>query len=376
MPADNPPADEYNRGTGLVTMHNSFMPFADSDECRPQRMFTYLTRTSISTPKRAYPVTPAAITEGVEVLRFLLEFDLDFDELNREDCVGPYDGLIFEAAWQATQKTLQSLKTQPSLNRLTSTVLAIFEQTSSPLELPLSAAGGAFEQALSGPHLRWETIGICCVRIGLFSARTRATDSFFHQQGYARSARQTTMLRAIDACLQTRTFCGCIEQINDLTLWLLSSACLLATWTCGDDSSRAWSLMGELSSAIIALGFHKGFQGEEARTPYLIELRKRVVATAHELDKGLATFVGRPPHLSRRYCTMDLPLDLPDSIIIGPIEQFEAALAKLDENGWSGNPMVNTAARHRAMALLSVIREEVLELSLGPQRPGLAQSAR
>jgi hypothetical protein len=73
---------------------------------------------------------------------------------------------------------------------------------------------------------------------------------------------------------------------------------------------------------------------------------------------------------------VDLPLDLPDSIIIGPLEHFEAARAKLDNNGWSGDVMVNPVSRLRAILLLSMIREEVLELSLGPPVPNIAQQAR
>jgi hypothetical protein len=134
--------------------------------------------------------------------------------------------------------------------------------------------------------------------------------------------------------------------------------------------------MGDLSSAIVALGFHKGLKHGESGPPYLVELRKRVIALAHERDKELATFVGRPPHLSRRYCTVDLPLDIPDSAILGPVENFEAARARLSENGWSEDVMAHPAARLRAILLLSIIREEVLELSLGPPKPNMTQQAR
>ncbi|KAJ5758373.1 hypothetical protein N7520_005529 [Penicillium odoratum] len=72
---------------------------------------------------------------------------------------------------------------------------------------------------------------------------------------------------------------------------------------------------------------------------------------------------------------MDLPLDLPDSISIGPVEQFEIARANLDKNGWSGNVMVNPVSRFRAVLLLSMICEEVLELSIGPQTPNIAEKA-
>ncbi|KAJ5619234.1 hypothetical protein N7510_003218 [Penicillium lagena] len=377
-PTENPPANDYDRGTGLVTMHNSLMPFADFNGRQPHRKFAYLTRTSVFTPKRTYPVTPAAIAEGVEVLRSLLEFNADFPELIRDQCENDElcGSLLSKAAWRATQSTLQCLGARSTLDQLTSTALAIFEQTTCPLELPISAENDTLELALSGNRLRWETIGMCFVRFGLYSGMVKASGQVFHGCGQSNFDRQKTMLKAFDACMQTRAFCDQVEQTNDLTLWLLTSVYTLATWCFGDDSSRAWRLMGDLSSAIAALGFHKGFKGGEPGPPYLVELRKRVIALAHERDKELATFVGRPPRLNRRYYAVDLPLDLPDSIIIGPVEHFEAARLKLDENGWSGDVMVNPVSRLRAILLLSMIREEVLELSLGPSMPNIAQQAR
>jgi hypothetical protein len=325
-------------------------------------------------------MTPTAIAEGVEVLRFLLQFTADFHEVDRdqyESDAGELCGsLLFKAAWRATQSTLRGLGARPPLDQLTSTALAIFEQTACPLELPISAENDALELALSGPRLRWETIGMCFIHIGLFSATLRPNSQVFHRRRRLNFDRQNAMLMAFNACMQTRAFCNQAEQTNDLTLWLLTSVLTFASWCFGDDSSRVWSLMGDLSSAITALGFHKGFKDGDPGPPYLVELRKRVIALAHERDKGLATFVGRPPRLSRRYYAIDPPLDLPDSIIIGPIEHFEAARAKLDENGWSGDVMVNPVSRLRAILLLSMIREEVLELSLGPPMPDIAQQAR
>ncbi|KAJ6090564.1 hypothetical protein N7486_009379 [Penicillium sp. IBT 16267x] len=383
-PSENSLAEgyDYDRGTGLVNMHNSLMPLADLNGRQPHRKFAYLTRTGVFTPKRAYPVTPAAISEGVEVLRSLLEFNADLNDVdkylcdNESDAVDLCGSLIFNAAWRATQTTLRCLGSRPSLSELASTAISIFEQTANPLELPISAENDAIELALSGPRLRWETIGICFIRIGSLIATMRTNDQVFLTRGQSNFDRQKAMLMAFDACMKTRAFCDQVEQTNDLTLWLLVSASTFTTWCFGDDSSRAWCLIGDLSSAIAALGFHRGFKNEEPNPPYLVELRKRIMALAHQRDKELATFVGRPPRLSQRYYTMDLPLDLPDSIIIGPVEQFESARAKLDENGWSGNNMVNPVSQLRADLLLSMIREEVLELSLGPQIPNIAQQAR
>lgn len=355
------------------------MPFADFNGRQPHGRFAYLTRTSIITPEKAYPVTPTVIAEGVEVLRSLLDFSADVHGVIRDQyengTVELCGSILFRAAWRATQSTLQQLGPRPSVGQLTRTALTIFEQTACPLELPISAEGDALELALSGQRLRWETIGMCFIYIGFFSATARNNKQVFHR-GQVHFDTHETMLMAFNACMQTRVFCDRAEQTNDLTLWLLALSVTFATWCFGDDSSRAWHLMGDLASAIAALGFQKGFKDRESNPPYLLELRKRVMALAHERDKELATFVGRPPRLNRRYYALDLPLDLPDSVVMGPVEHFEVARAKLDENGWSGNVMVNPVSRLRAILLLSMLREEVLELSLGPPIPDIAQQTR
>ncbi|KAJ5651252.1 uncharacterized protein N7484_004975 [Penicillium longicatenatum] len=381
-PSENSSAEnyDYGRGTGLVNMHNSLMPLADLNGRQPLRQFAYLTRTGIFTPMQAYPLTPASILEGVEVLRSLLEFYADLNghaqRLYENEAVDLCGSIILNAAWRATHTTLQCLGSRPSVAELASTATAIFEQTASPFKLPSSAANGAIELALSGPRLRWETIGLCFTQIGPFIATMRSNSQACFARGQSNFDRHKAMIMAFDACMKCRAFCDQVEQTNDLTLWLLVSVSALASWCFGDDSSRAWCLVGDLSSAIAALGFHKGFESEKTTPPYLVELRKRVMALAHQRDKELATFVGRPPRLSRLYYTMDLPLDLPDKIIIGSVEQFESAKATLDQNGWSRNIMVNPVSRLRAVVLLSMIREEVLELSLGPQIPSIAQQAR
>ncbi|KAJ5117311.1 hypothetical protein N7448_010943 [Penicillium atrosanguineum] len=130
--------------------------------------------------------------------------------------------------------------------------------------------------------------------------------------------RATTMLKALDASTQCRAFCGEIEQVNDLVLWLLTMTSSFSTWCCGDNSSRSWWLMGDLASAITAMGLYRGFDNTDGQ-----------LSLAHELDKGLARFVGRPPRLHRQYFVLDLPLDLSNELVMGPVEEFEAAKTEL-----------------------------------------------
>ena len=360
------------------------------------RSSPYLTRTGISAPTRSYPVTPALLAKGVEVLRFLTDVDLSPHGLREslEQKMSPWGGPLARAAWRAVQSTLQKLEAGSSLDQLTRTALALFEQTARPLHLPTSPANDALTDALSGERLRWETIGMCCTHMGSCIAngivRLRSeppTSSTTHPGSALHSrlrmdmdGRSTGMRKALEASIQCRAFCGEIEQVNDLVLWLLTMTSSFSTWCCGDDSSRSWWLMGDLASTITALGLHRGSDNAESADvpPYLLELRKRAVSLAHELDKGLATFVGRPPRLHRRYFVLDLPLDLSNKLVMGPVEEFEAAKAELlDDKGWNRHEvMVHTASRHRSLWLLSVIREEVLELLLGPPVPNSVPLAR
>lgn len=82
------------------------------------------------------------------------------------------------------------------------------------------------------------------------------------------------------------------------------------------------------------------------------------------LDKCESLFHARPPMLSRNYCQYSLPLDLCEEDVYGGRERLEAALAKLDSKGWNTDGRIFTTTWLRALAMLSPIREGILELSL------------
>lgn len=102
-------------------------------------------------------------------------------------------------------------------------------------------------------------------------------------------------------------------------------------------------------------------------TPFFLkELRKRTFGTAYCADKAIATFLGRPPLISRQYSCSTLPLDLDTSAIMSMPDDVAGHLAELDGEGW------NVAKRHfvratflRVRMKVFYIREDVLLLSLG-----------
>lgn len=96
------------------------------------------------------------------------------------------------------------------------------------------------------------------------------------------------------------------------------------------------------------------------------EFRRRLFCYVFITEKQLATFMGRPPALSRRYTTCQIPLDLSDDEIMSEGEDLELIRSKLDPNGWSTSGKLYPSTTCRAWMFMSLIRDEILEISLGP----------
>lgn len=70
-----------------------------------------------------------------------------------------------------------------------------------------------------------------------------------------------------------------------------------------------------------------------------------------------------------------MPLDLADSALMGAPETLLKARQNLDADGWNKNKIVLPVSAQRARLLLCMIREEALELKLGPAAPDLEVKA-
>lgn len=109
----------------------------------------------------------------------------------------------------------------------------------------------------------------------------------------------------------------------------------------------SWQRTGRILNAIIALGWHQEVRSKDLPF-FLVEIRKRLVASAFAHDKWLCAFLGRPPRLSYRYCVVQLPLDLTDNQLLSHGPELEAALATLDGEGWSKGTRVQRRTWSRA----------------------------
>lgn len=87
---------------------------------------------------------------------------------------------------------------------------------------------------------------------------------------------------------------------------------------------------------------------------------------AYAIDKELATSLGRPPRICSRYCDIPPPLDISYEKMVLSHSEDEKALQNLDANGWNTEGNLTVGVRLRIVLLTSLLRENILELSLSP----------
>jgi hypothetical protein len=97
---------------------------------------------------------------------------------------------------------------------------------------------------------------------------------------------------------------------------------------------------------------------------YPLTLFLRTFAKIYNVDKTTSSLLGRPPRLCRRYCSMQLPLDLDDSCLSLPHDQLEGIVNLLDAAGWNREFSIHGCAFTRALLICDMVREDILELSL------------
>lgn len=132
---------------------------------------------------------------------------------------------------------------------------------------------------------------------------------------------------------------------------------------------HCWSRLGDLSTDIFALGLHRDAKTDKL-PEFLCETRRRQFAAAYQLDKSIATFLGRPPRMPLRYCDCQMPLDISDDALTS----LQYAPTDLDANNWNVHGVFQRSSWMRVRFIISMFRDEILEVSLQkvtPQRATL-----
>jgi hypothetical protein len=129
---------------------------------------------------------------------------------------------------------------------------------------------------------------------------------------------------------------------------------------------QAWRRLSDLVSTIYAAGLHLENDGAENFPFFLRQWRRRCFVAAFSMDKLIASFVGRPPLINGRFCTLTAPLDLSDEVLVAGGDVLDKAISELDSAGWNRDGKLHAVTPTRLRYQLATIREETLEVVLGP----------
>ncbi|KAJ5312365.1 hypothetical protein N7508_003195 [Penicillium antarcticum] len=214
---------------------------------------------------------------------------------------------------------------------------------------------------------RWETVGLVFVMLGSALFHIRDDDPIFtHRNPWKLEKSKLTSIACTvsDTCWQ---FCNAIGAASDTLCWLTTQQISLLAMMFGYTDYRVWQKLGDISTVIYGFGLHQSGEHVDQSIPFfLVELRKRIMACAYGMDKDLVTFLGRPPRICSRYCSLPLPLDITYDEMVRPRSDGENGFQNVDADGWNTDGNLTVAAKLRVALLACLLRESILELSLSP----------
>ncbi|KIX07364.1 uncharacterized protein Z518_02017 [Rhinocladiella mackenziei CBS 650.93] len=252
----------------------------------------------------------------------------------------------------------------------------LFRNTCKRISISKAVRMVDFIKFFTGASLRWEALAVFFLACGLCCSSLRSRDDpIFDSFGHRQQDKQALMERILQASRACVSYCEDAGELSDLGMWVLHENTIFISQVLGDNHYLVWRQCHDASAHIIERGLHMENRSVLRQQPFwLIEMRRRALACAFSTDKLLCTFVGRPPRLSQRYCLIHVPLDLELSELCLEGTKLQEALSNIDEDGWN-RKYSKKAAYLRCFVLSSRLREEVLELSLGPPQDHLLEKA-
>ncbi|KAF2764215.1 hypothetical protein EJ03DRAFT_34892 [Teratosphaeria nubilosa] len=322
------------------------------------------------------PVPPDKIETGAEVLALLRDIPLyeKFSQRWFDLCDGI---LVMQPAYRIWIDELWTewgqLLTTGNADQLRSLSEMVWRNTRRPMKIHSQMTAREWAKSASGRGLRWEIVGIILSFAGLIAVNLSNWDAIFDSIRHRYVDRATfaeRMRKASEYCL---CFCYECEVLNEIYISFMYEDLILVECLKGDAHYAAWQRTGEVCDAIVAMGLHQGNR-VNADTPFwLAELRKKIFISCYGRDKVVATFLGRPPRLSHRYCKMEEPLDLSDDELFLEGADLDAVLGDLDQNGWNTRGRLNRNTWLRVWFQHCRVREDILEIALGSEDDDVTQ---
>ena len=243
----------------------------------------------------------------------------------------------------------------------------IWRNTWSPLTFDGNTSAMEWASLATGPNIRWEVIGLIAAVAGICAISLKPSDSLLVETGISGVDFARRMRGVAETCLGFSRSC---EVINDMLLWLVCEIGYLIGALEGDNSHAYYQSTGEEINAVLTMGLHQKIEANDKLPFFLAEIRKLISAAIYGSEIGLAAFLGRPPRLSYRYCSLDMPLDITEAQLMLSKEEINTILKNtIDECGFSTSGRLSRFGRLRAQIPIVCRREDILDLALGQHTP-------
>ncbi|KAJ6112017.1 hypothetical protein N7523_008078 [Penicillium sp. IBT 18751x] len=197
---------------------------------------------------------------------------------------------------------------------------SIFAASSKPVKVDPNMSPAEYFTAMPN---RWEIIGLIFSVIGSSACLLPRQDLI----AYSASA---------DSCLDRKGLAAVCVAAGEICLQFCENTGLITEQLC-------WVILEHTSLLTLIYGDY---------------------VSTYYLDKGLSTFLGRPPRLIHRYINIEPPLDMAFEDLMAPPEVRDPIIAKLDPNGWNAEGIHTRVSYDRASFFMGSIRESVLEISM------------
>ncbi|KAL7919118.1 N-terminal binuclear Zn cluster-containing/DNA binding domain-containing protein [Trichoderma austrokoningii] len=209
----------------------------------------------------------------------------------------------------------------------------------------------------TGPNLRWESIGLIFSFIYFLPEDHNAVD-------YDAGGKQWSQISRVclGLCIDlSRRF----ASANSLLAQLYMRRSTKESIYTGDASYSSWGTGAESVALATFLGLHAESNSPSYEPSLASESRRLLFAQMFVGEKHAVLFTGRPPRLSHRYAFTPLPLDLRDEDLLRGGDAIKEAVRNLDKNGWNTSGKVYAATFTRARYILSLLRDELIEIGIG-----------
>lgn len=224
--------------------------------------------------------------------------------------------------------------------------------------------------SFTGMNLRWEALGLLLVHW------SRGATDYVHSEFAVRFPSYPSRGHLCRSIKELATNCVTLTSrflhANVITVDFLLWLNILETLVTGDTSLVMWRRHGDMCATVTSLGMHRDTDSSPNHISFMTEINRRTYHAANAMDKMISYFTGRPPLLHRQYSSTPLPLDISEADLLTSVDTLKNAVSKLDENGWDTSDNVSRSTGSRVRAARARLREEVLEVALGPPNDGLA----